>query len=104
MELVELVYKVSRTFPKEEIYGLTSQLRRAAVSVPANIAEGHGRATRKDYAGFVAIAKGSLLETGTLLEIAQRLGFASADTVHGPQALVSELERILSTLHKRLVD
>lgn len=104
MQLVEQVYKLSRPFPKEEIYGLTSQLRRAAVSVPANIAEGHGRATRKDYASFVAIAKGSLLETGTLLEIAQRLGYASADILEAPLALAGELERILSTLHKRLVD
>jgi four helix bundle protein len=65
MDMVQSVYQLSSTFPKHELYGLTSQLRRAAVSAPANIAEGHGRGTRRDYANFIAIAKGSILETST---------------------------------------
>jgi|SRR5205085_2665242 len=80
MDLVEAVYRLSEAFPRTEIYGLTAQLRRAAVSVPSNIAEGHTRASTKEYANHLSIAQASLAELETQLEIAQRLNYiASAD-------------------------
>jgi four helix bundle protein len=82
MDLVEGVYRVSATFPKIEIYGLTSQVRRAAVSVPSNIAEGHTRASTKEYLNHLSMAQASLAEVSTQLEIAPRLGYiTSADLI-----------------------
>ena len=78
-ELVLEVYKVSKNFPKEEIYGLVSQIRRAAVSVPANIAEGYERNHRKEYLQFLHIAKGSLGEVETYLYLAKDLGYLTKD-------------------------
>ncbi len=75
MDLVETVYRDSADFPKTEIYGLTSQLRRAAVSVPSNIAEGHTRASTKEYLNHLSMAQASLAEVSTQLEIARRLGY-----------------------------
>src|SRR3979411_1014515 len=75
MDLVEEVYKVSRSFPREEIYGLTSQLRRAAVSIPSNVAEGQGRRTTTDFLRHLSIAYGSLLEVETQVLIATRLNY-----------------------------
>lgn len=74
--LVKRVYETTRTWPKEELYGLTTQMRRAAVSVPANIAEGVGRGTPRETARFSQIALGSLYELDTLFEVADQLGFA----------------------------
>lgn len=77
MDLVEMVYEVSDQFPKEEIYGLTSQIRRAAVSVPSNIAEGAARKGNKEFAQFINIALGSLAEVETQYMLWIRLGFIS---------------------------
>jgi four helix bundle protein len=77
MDLVESVYRISGEFPKSELYGLTSQMRRAAVSVPSNIAEGQTRASTKEYLNHVSIAQASLAEVETQLEIAVRLGYVA---------------------------
>jgi four helix bundle protein len=103
MDLVVEVYRVSSRFPREEVYRLTSQITRAAVSVPANIAEGYGRGQRRDYARFLAIARGSLLETETLLMLAVRLGYLSAEEAQGVLSLVTEVSKMLTRLHRRLV-
>ena len=76
IQLSIATYKLTASFPKEEIYGLTSQLRRASVSVPSNIAEGYGRGSRRDYKQFLCIARGSNLEVQTQLLIAKELRFA----------------------------
>lgn len=77
MSLVTDVYRITRTFPKDEMYGLTSQTRRAASSVPANIAEGWGRNMTGEYVQFLRIARGSLLELETHITIAENLGYIS---------------------------
>lgn len=91
MDLVEAVYRLSSTFPKSELYGLTEQIRRAAVSIPSNLAEGHTRASTKEYVNFVSMAQGSLAEVETQLEIALRLGYAPSADV----APLSEEARVL---------
>ena len=75
MDLVEAIYRTTARFPKEELYGLTSQIRRAAVSIPSNIAEGQARNTTRDFLHFLAIAYGSLKEVETQVLIAERLGY-----------------------------
>jgi len=77
MALVEAIYRFSQAFPSTERFALTSQIRRAAVSVPSNLAEGAARRTTQDYVRFLSIARGSLSELDTQLQIAQRLGFAT---------------------------
>jgi four helix bundle protein len=81
MDLVEQVYVLTQMFPKHEMYGLTSQMRRAAISIPSNIAEGHTRAHSKEYLQHLSIARGSLAELQTQLEIALRLKYCSADEI-----------------------
>ena len=79
VELAESIYRQTTAFPRCETYGLTAQLRRAAVSIPSNIAEGRARDSSKEFLHFLAIARGSLDELETQLEIAIRLGYAAAD-------------------------
>src|ERR1035438_3440033 len=81
MDVVETVYRLSAGFPKSELYGLTSQIRRAAVSVPSNIAEGHSRASSKEYLNHLSMAQPSLAEVETQIEIARRLGYAAQQDV-----------------------
>ena len=102
MDLVVDVHELTRAFPTSERYGLTSQLRRAAVSVAANIAEGNGRMHRKEYAHHVSIARGSILELITCLEIAQRLGYLSAALVVPAQQQADTISRMLLMLLRAL--
>lgn len=81
MEFVIDCYKITKRFPSHELYGLTSQLRRAAVSIPSNIAEGHGRIHTKELVHHLSIAHGSLMEAQTLLRIAHRLGYLAQDNL-----------------------
>jgi four helix bundle protein len=81
MELATQVYSLTSQFPKEELYGLTAQLRRSAVSIPSNIAEGAARHSRKEFIQFLHVASGSVAELGTQLLLASRIGFFSTDTI-----------------------
>ena len=79
MDLVEVIYRQTNSFPKEEIYGITSQLRRAVVSIPSNIAEGQARYTTKEFVNFLSISQGSAAEVETQIIIAQRLGYVELE-------------------------
>ena len=79
MDLVTEIYRITKNFPKEEIYGLTNQMRRAAISIPSNIAEGHARKSRAEYIRFLSIAQGSRAELETQILIAVRLGYLADD-------------------------
>jgi len=95
MELVTDVYQHTRHWPTEELYGLTSQVRRAAVSVPSNIAEGHGRRSGREFVRFLNIAHGSLMEVETQLRIANDLGFLSARDLECMLKTTAEIGRVL---------
>ena len=102
MDLAALVYGLSPSMPKSEMYGMTSQMQRAAASVPANIAEGYQRGSRRDYARFVSIARGSLAETETFLLLAARVGHLSPEAIQPPLAMADELSRMLTRLKQKL--
>ena len=104
MQLAEKVYVLQKQLPKEEVYGLGDQIRRAVVSVPSNIAEGFGRDSTADFVHFLYIARGSLFETRTQLELARRLGYldVSVDliaTMDSVARLLNGLIRALRTNH-----
>jgi four helix bundle protein len=96
------IYKVTTGFPKEELYGLTSQIRRAGVSVPSNIAEGYGRGTRGEYKQFLAIARGSNLEVQTQLLIAMELGYGSPEGLTEAERLSLEVGKMMTALLAKL--
>ena len=98
MALVTEVYQVTEYFPRREMYGLTRQVREAAVSAPSNIAEGKGRKTKKDYVSFLYRARGSLLETETQLEVGRNLGFLSPDEFTRVLSIAQEAGRVLNGL------
>ena len=102
MRLAADAYRLTRRLPKQEEYRMTSQIIRAAASVPANIAEGHGRGTRKDYAHFVSIARGSLAELETFVLLAQSLDLAESDQCEAVLELSAEVGRMLTSLRERL--
>ncbi len=96
------VYKLTNNFPSREIYGLSSQMRRAAISIPSNIAEGSGRSTRKDYANFLHIAYGSTAELETQMLIALRLSFFDIATYESVNALLVEVSKMLRAMIEKL--
>jgi four helix bundle protein len=102
IELVEECYKLTERFPRSEAYGLTSQLRRATVSIPANIAEGHCRRETKPYRHHVSIAIGSHGELETCFELACRLGFLSEADKQRVMMLSDSVGRLLHGLHRSL--
>jgi four helix bundle protein len=102
VDFVVAVYEAAKAFPREELYGLTAQLKRAVVSVPCNIAEGSGRRTIKDFVHFLSIAYGSLREVETQLEIASRLGFIPADRLRSLLERAGEVGRLINGLSKSL--
>jgi len=96
MDLVEEIYRITKTFPKSEIYGLADQMRRAAISIPSNIAEGNGRQHPKEYVNFLHIALGSLLELITQIELSKRLGYINEDlykNLYGQTMMINKLLR-----------
>lgn len=101
-ELAFQVYKVTRTFPKEEIYGITAQLRRAALSIPTNIVEGYGRQGKKELKQFANIALGSLAETRYLLYFSERLGYPRATQHQELNDLAEQVGRLLWKFYKSL--
>jgi len=100
-ELAFKIYKITEPFPKTEQFGLTSQLRRAALSVPTNIVEGYARKSKKELAQFVNIALGSLAETEYLLDFSKRLGYIKTD-ISDVEAGVAEVGRLLWSFYRSL--
>lgn len=100
MQLVVAVYQMTSEFPSEERYGLAQQMRRAAVSIPSNIAEGAGRNSPKEFLNFIGISRGSLAELETQLQLAVMLGFAVPD--HQVFELANSTGKLLTGLHKKL--
>ena len=102
MDLVIEIYSLTRSFPKSEIFGLSSQMQKAAVSVPSNIAEGHGRESTKSYIFHLSISKGSLQELETQLIIATRLKYIQRDETIEAGALIIEIDKMLNSLVRKL--
>ena len=104
MDLVVNVYRATDCFPKAEVYGLTSQIRRAVTSIPANIAEGQGRRLTKEFLYFLANARGSLWELDTHLESAARLGFLTSEVHKELRLQLDEVGRILNGLMRSITN
>ena len=102
MDLAVSTYELTRSWPKEELYGLTGQARRAASSIPANIAEGFGRESRASYQHFLKIAQGSLKELETHLQIAQRIDLAPANSIAPLMSSSESVGKLLRLLIRKL--
>ena len=102
MELTGTVYALAKKLPREEVYGIRSQMQRAAVSIPANIAEGHARNSTKEYLHHLSIARGSLAELETLLLLAEQLKYCQRVEISEILHRCDEVSRMLSGLRKRL--
>jgi four helix bundle protein len=102
IEVVSDIYALTKSFPKEELYGLTSQIRRAAISIPTNIAEGWGRGTTKNYIQFLEIARGSLYELNTLIIISYNLNYIIQENCGKIETKINEIGRMLNALITKL--
>ena len=102
IDLVEEIYKLTKLLPKDELYGLTNQLRRASVSIPSNIAEGNSRNTTQDYIRFLSMARGSKSEVETQLEICVRLNYFSRDKAKRAFELCIEIGKMLNSIVQKL--
>lgn len=100
MQLTLTIYRLTQEFPREEIYGLTSQIRRAAVSLPSNIAEGHGRLNTAEFRQFLGVARGSNFELQTQLEIARALGLGRRELLDQADGLSQEVGKMLYAILK----
>jgi four helix bundle protein len=104
MQLTVSIYRLTQGFPREEIYGLTSQLRRSAISVPSNIAEGQGRLGTGEFRQFLGIARGSNCELQTQLEIARALGIGNSQLIDEAESLTHEVGKMLFAMLDSLKD
>lgn len=104
MEIAKMVYRVTKNFPKEEMFGLTSQMRRAAVSIPSNVAEGQGRLSDKAFSLFLGHARGSLFELETQAELAESFGYLNKNQFDELLASTNELGRMLNGLLNSMKD
>ena len=102
VELTLLIYRITKTFPKDELYGLTSQIRRASISIPANIAEGRVRGTRKDFVHFLTFSLGSVAELETHLFISKQLSFIKEVDYNKATALLIEIGKMLNAMISKL--
>jgi four helix bundle protein len=102
MSLVTEIYQLTNSFPKEEIYGLTSQIRRSAISIPSNIAEGYGRDGNKDYLKFLNVSISSLFEMQTQLEIAYNLKYINEIQFNKINEVSKEVERMLGSFIRKI--
>ena len=102
MALAESCYRLTRSLPKEEMYGLTSQIRRAAASVPANIAEGHGRENTRSFIQYLRVAQGSLKELETHLLLAERVGLVGKADIDAPASQCEAVGKMLRSLIRSL--
>ncbi len=103
MRLAQECYHVTKKFPREEMFGLTSQIRRSAASVPANIAEGQGRQSTKEFLNFLSMARGSLMEVETHLELSHRVGLIPKPALDKLLSLTNEISRMLNGLRTSLL-
>ena len=103
MDLAKMCHTLTKTFPKDEMYGMTSQLRRAASSIPANIAEGQGRQGTKEFLNFLSIARGSLYEVETHLQLSHRYDYLTEEQIQPLLAVADEISRMLSGLRTQLL-
>lgn len=104
MDLVEKVYELTSLFPKEEKFGLISQIHRSAISIPSNISEGAGRNSNKDFRNFLGIANGSINELSTQLELANRIGYLKSNDLEEVFNLINEIQKINYTLIKKFAN
>ena len=103
MDLVEEIYKLTNEFPRDEVFVLVNQIRRAAISIPSNIAEGNSRKTKQDYARFLAIARGSKSEVETQIEICIRLHYLTQEQANSVLALCEEIGKMLNRIIQKLI-
>jgi four helix bundle protein len=104
IQLSVVIYRLTQDFPRQEIYGITSQMRRSAVSVPSNIAEGHGRLSSGEYRQFLGIARGSNFELQTQLEIARALGFGDSKLLDEAEGLSHEIGKMIHGILEGIKD
>ena len=102
LDLTVCIYKITRSFPNSELYGLTSQIRRASVSVASNIAEGRGRLNPAEFRQFLGVAQGSIFELRTQLLVARKLGFISEESFDEADSVSNEISKMLRTFIQRL--
>ncbi len=102
IDLVQEIYEITRTFPKEEVFGITAQMRRSAISIPSNIAEGSQRTTNKDFALFISIAMGSLAELETQIIVSEKQKYISKEKYAQLNLQIEELSKMLRSFYKKL--
>jgi four helix bundle protein len=102
MELTVAIYGLTKTFPREEAFGLTSQLRRSAISIPSNIAEGQGRLNTREFQQFLGVARGSNCELQTQLEIARRIGLGDSQLINDAESLSHEIGKMIFSILRTL--